>query len=247
MFQKLASPFRTFGLVAGTVYAINRVLVRISPSASLAVHDWMVQPITSKPLLPKRLASAYTARFIEDDQALVAAMPIRPEVRASRRAQGTRCLGTFRKGSLVGYVWFAFDQYEEDEARCTFKLRPAEQSIFDFDFYVMPEYRGGLAFAAIWNGASQLLHERGVRYSFSRLDYFNRASAKAHDHLGWRRVGRALILRLWTMELILATRSPRVFLSLNTHSRATYLLTPEALEADVEGTAGADSAQEPRA
>lgn len=237
MFQKLASPFRTFGIVAGTAYALDRVMGRISPSLSLAVHDWMVQPITSKPLLPKRLASAYTTRFIEDDEALVSAMPIRPEILASRRAQGTRCLGTFRKGNLVGYLWLAFDQYEEDEARCIFALQPAEQSVFDFDFYVLPEYRGGLAFAAIWHGASQLLYARAVRYSYSRLDYFNRASAKAHDHLGWRRVGRALILKLWGVELILATKSPRVFLSLKSDSRATYVLTPEALESD---TAEAD-------
>lgn len=232
MFDRITRTFRTFGLPAGAIYGLNRVLQRLSPALSVKLHDWMVQPITNRPILPGRLGAAYTARFIEDDEALVAAMPIRPEVRAARRRQGTRCLAAFRRDELVGYIWLAFERYEEDEARCTFHLSPPEQSVFDFDLYVLPAHRGSLAFAAVWHLTSQLLYERGVRYSYSRLDHFNRASARAHDHFGWRRVGRALIVRLWGLEILFATRPPYVFVSWRDDRRASYTLTPEVLEGD---------------
>ncbi|MEO0973381.1 MAG: hypothetical protein AAFX85_09825, partial [Pseudomonadota bacterium] len=77
---------------------------------------------------------------------------------------------------------------------------------------------------------TRMLHERGVRYSYSRVDHFNVASASAHKHFGWQRIGRAWVLTVGAFELVLASQSPRLFWSFKPHKRATYQLTPEALE-----------------
>ena len=69
----------------------------------------------------------------------------------------------------------------------------------------------GIGFVAVWHGANQYLQARGIRYTFSRLTRFNVASRRAHAHLGWKCVGRALFLKAWRVELMLATIAPYVF------------------------------------
>ena len=66
-------------------------------------------------------------------------MPARPEIKEARFRQNALCLGTFVKGQLVGYIWFCFGSYEEDEVRCTYVLVNPNQSVFDFDLYILPE------------------------------------------------------------------------------------------------------------
>lgn len=229
MFQRLAGPFRSFGFFPGLVWVIHRLLGRISAQLALFYHDWMVQPIPEKPLLSRRRGQMYETREIPMDDPLIDRMPIRPEVRVSRREQDTVCLATFRKDELVGYIWLSFGTYEEDMARCTFVLEPESESVFDFDLYIPEEHRMGMAFAAVWDGAAHYLRERGVKYTYSRMDHFNLKSASAHDHFGWKPVGRALILRLWSVEVILASISPHVSLLLTTSQRARIKLTPDAL------------------
>jgi len=229
MLQKLSSPFREFGFFAGFVYAIHRLLQRISPSMKLMFHDWMVQPIASEQLLPARFAQRYRTREIGQEDPLIDGMPIRPEVRISRREQRAICLGTFKNEALVGYIWLSSGSYDEDEARCRYVLTPPNESIFDFDLYILPKYRASLGFAAVWNGTNEYLYRRGVRYSYSRLDHYNRASASAHDHLGWKRVGSAVILKLWQIEVMFSSLFPWFFLTFSDEQRPSITLSPDIL------------------
>lgn len=226
--DRITGPFREFGVGAGLLYAIDRVLCRLSPRARLHVYEWMVQPIGDKPLLPRRLTRIEVREIPLDDPA-IDRMPVRPEVMQARRAQRATCLGAFENESLVGYMWFCQPTYEEDEVRCTYVLADGERSVFDFDFYLYPQYRMGTGFVALWNGANQLLHGRGIRYTFSRLTRFNVASRRAHRHLGWKTAGRAVFLQLRTFELMLATCSPYVRSTVG--GRIRVILRPDVLEA----------------
>jgi hypothetical protein len=194
----------------------------------------MVQPITAEPLLPERFTRSFVTREIEKDDPAILKMPIRSEILSLRLRQNTKCLGTYdKKGKLVGYLWLSFDAYEEDQARCTFVLTLPEKSVFDFDLRVVPEYQMGIGFAALWDGANRYLYERGIRYSFSRLDRFNQGSAKAHNHLGWKRVGWAVIFRFWSMEIMLMSKMPWLYISLGESARARIYLEPDVLCGDV--------------
>jgi hypothetical protein len=128
----------------------------------------------------------------------------------------------------VGYVWFRFGPYDEDEVRCRYLIEPAAQSVFDFDLYVFPEYRLGRAFAAIWHHAIARLRAREIRYSFSRVTRFNVASRRAHSHLGWRRAASALFLKLWRVEMMIASTSP--YVSISTSGRPSLVLKAKVLE-----------------
>lgn len=227
--SRLLSPFHEFGLVAGALYLADRLLRRLSPQLGLYVYELMVQPITDKPLLPASLTKHVEFREIRPGDPELECMPVPHAIRESRYRQHAVCLGTFHKGMFTGYIWFCRNAYAEDEVRCTFLLPADDTAVFDFDLYVVPEKRMGIGFMAIWHGASQYLYQRGVRYTFSRLTRFNIASRRSHAHLGWKRVGSAIFLRLWRLEFMCATVTPFVSITLNDSQRTKLLLRPDVL------------------
>jgi hypothetical protein len=137
--------------------------------------------------------------------------------------------GCHKRSQLIGYLWFRFGQYEEDEVRCTYQLTPPEHSVFDFDLYLFPEHRMGLGFAAVWHGASGFLRERGVLYSFSRITRFNLLSRRAHSHLGCKRVGSAFFLQIGVVEVMAGTLSPYVHVLFRSSDRVRLKLAPDVL------------------
>ncbi len=231
MFQKITGPFREFGLAAGFLYVIDRILSGLSPALHLYVYELMVQPITGKPLLSGRLNRHLEIREIKAGDAEIGLMPVRPDVMQARLEHKAICLGAFKNGKMIGYMWYCFQSYDEDEVRCTYMLGSAEESVFDFDFYLFPEHRMGLGFVGLWNGANEILYRRGIRYTFSRLTRFNVASRRAHQHLGWKVVGRALFLKAWRCELMLATLFPYVNVSMTRTGRVHLTLRPDVLSA----------------
>jgi hypothetical protein len=245
MWHRVVGPFREFGFFAGALYALDRVLRSLSPRVGLFVYELMAQPITDRPLLPANFARNLRFSEIARGDPDIALMPAREDIKALRFEQGASCLGAYRKDKLIGYIWFCFNRYDEDEVRCTYELAVPDRSVFDFDLYVLPEHRMGIAFMAIWHGANEYLRGRGVQYTFSRLTRFNLASRRSHAHLGWRCAGRALFLQAWRFELMLATVFPFVALTWKPNQRVRMRLAPDVLNeapsrADTEAAPAAD-------
>lgn len=230
MLERMLDPFKEFGLFGGFLYSADRILGKLSPSLRLYYHYWFVQPIAEKPLLPEKYLADTTVRQIEQGDPLLERMPVPPEMLRFRFKQDAVCLALFVKEEFAGYIWFAFGRYDEDEARCTFVLLPESQSVFDFDLYLFPKYRAGIAFLALWDYASKYLRDRGIRYSYSRMTAYKLNSAKSHSHLGMKRIGVAVVLRMWALEIIFASRSPYIYVSLKDVSRLPITLTPGVLE-----------------
>jgi hypothetical protein len=230
MLRKLASPFQEFGPISGALYVLGNGMARLSSRLRLYVYDLMVQPIQRGSLLPERWLKKLEVREIKPGDLELAAMPVRPDVMRSRLDQKAVCLGAFKQEQLVGYMWFCFREYEEDEVRCTYALSPPAEAVFDFDFYIFPDHRLGLAFASLWNGANEYLSARGIKYTFSRLTRFNVASRRAHDHLGWKIVGRAIFLQAWRVEVMLATLFPFFWVTSTVSGRVRLTLRPDVLQ-----------------
>jgi len=238
LWRRAIGPFKEFGAMAGALYAADQVLRRLSPQVGIYVYELMVQPIGGKKLLSANLAKNLTFAEIGRSDPAIDLMPARPEIKRARFDQGAICLGVFRREKLIGYAWFCFNTYEEDEVRCTYALAVPDQSVFDFDFYILPEHRMGIGFLAVWHGANEYLRARDVRYTFSRLTRFNVASRRAHAHLGWKCVGKALFFQAYRVELMLATLAPFIFLSWSGKSRPRLRLWPDKLRAQDVGQAG---------
>lgn len=239
MWRRMLGPFKEFGFAAGALYALDRVLRRISPQLGLFVYELMVQPITGKPMLTANLAKNLTFVEIGRGHPDVELMPARDDIKQSRFDQGAVCLGVYRKDKLIGYVWFCFRSYEEDEVRCTYELADPAQSVFDFDLYVLPEHRMGIGFMAIWHGANTYLHTRGVRYTFSRLTRFNLASRRSHTHLGWKCAANAVFLRVGRVESMLASVFPYIAVTWSPSQRTRLRLAPDVLGSPAADTAAA--------
>jgi hypothetical protein len=231
MWRRIVSPFQEFGVGAGLLYVMDRMLRAISPRLGLYVYDLMVQPITGQAMLPASLAKNLEFLEIARGHPDVALMPARPEIKESRFDQGARCLGVYRRGQLIAFIWFTFRAYEEDEVRCTYQLADADRSVFDFDLYVFPEHRMGIAFMAVWHGANAYLHARGVAYTFSRVTRFNTASRRSHARLGWARAGRAAFFRAGRVEAMVASVAPYVALTWSPDQRVVLRLAPDVLAA----------------
>src|SRR5207237_7322718 len=230
MLRKIIGPFREFGPAAGLLYVIDRVLSSLSPALHLYVYDLMGQLIVDKPLLSRGFKKPLEIREIKAGDPEIALMPVRAEAMRARLAQRATCLGAFRKGAFIGYMWFCNPTYEEDEVRCTYVLGSADESVFDFDFYIFPEHRMGLGFVSLWNGANEFLNRQNIRYTFSRLTRFNVASRRAHQHLGWKVVGRTIFLKAWHFQIMLATLFPFVHISITKTGRVHLTLQPNALK-----------------
>lgn len=224
LWQRIASPFRNFGAVAGMLYVIDRLLRRLSPRLALYVYEFMAQPIVERALLSANLAKNLSFIDIEAGHPDVQRMPARPEIKAARFAQGAKCLGAYRKGNLIGYMWWCREAYDEDEVRCTYVLADRVRTVFDFDFYIFPDHRMGTAFLGVWHGANQLLRSHGIAYTFSRMTRFNLASRRAHTRLGARCVGRALFLQMGGVQAMLADMRPYVALSLTRSTRTRLVV-----------------------
>lgn len=237
--RRLTSPLRDFGAAAGSLYVIDRVLRRISPRLGLQVYEFMAQPIGGPRLLPAGLSKNLSAREICAGDAEVGEMPALAHIKEQRFRQGARCLGVYRRGQLLGYSWYVRDRYQEDEVRCTYELADRETSIFDFDFYVLPEHRMGIAFLAVWQGMNDQLAPQGVRCTFSRMTRFNLASRRAHVRLGAKRVGSAVFLQAWGMELMASSIAPWIGATWKPSQRVVLRLGTDELQ----GTAPAAEAQ----
>jgi hypothetical protein len=229
LLRRAASPFRKFGWGAGSLYVIDRLLRRVSPHLGLYVYEFMVQPVGGKPLLPPGLSRNLSFVEIGRGHPDLALMPALEDIKVLRFEQGARCIATYRKGQLLGYSWYCTDRYEEDEVRCTYELADRAASIFDFDLYVMPQHRLGVGFVAVWFGVNETLWPRGVRYTFSRLTRFNLESRRAHAHLGWKRVGTGVFLKVGRLECMVANLAPYIAVTWGPRQRVKLTLRHDVL------------------
>lgn len=193
MFSKFIRNYKEFGLAKGSLYHLHRVL---SVFGIGAVYRYAIvaQPITEKKQLPAHRGRNIETRWLESGDPSLEALP-RPEAAITNRfRQGSRCLGAFVEGSLVGCLWYIEQQYREDEVRCDFLFSNQSGCVWDFDVYVDPKYRIGYVFLRLWDDVNEHLHRSGFRWTLSRISEFNLGSVRAHARLGAKVVGSATFI-----------------------------------------------------
>lgn len=228
MISRLFAPFRAFGLGAGLIYSINRILKRIGANPRVYFYEIMVQPVADKPMIAANLSRSFSIREIQRGDPLLESTPTPKKVVKDRFDQGAICLGAFQNEKFIGYQWLCPGPYEEDEVRCLFVPHPDGKAVFDFDIFIFPEHRFGLGFVALWDGANSFMRKRGVEFTTSRVSRFNTQSRRSHDHLGWKRFGRAWFLSGRKLQVMLATLPPYVNFSGTPESRPQIVIRTAA-------------------
>lgn len=159
---------------------------------------------------------------------LPAGYPRPAAVVAARHAQRAYSLQAWRCGQLAGFLWLIHGAYQEDEVRARFELA-SPQSCWDFDVWIAPEQRVGLAFARLWDAARVHLRERGVHWTCSRISAFNPGSQRAHAALGLAPLGSALFVCCGNWQWTFSSAAPRFHLSRSPSSFPQFTFDTGAL------------------
>jgi GNAT superfamily N-acetyltransferase len=209
-------------------YGVDRGLRALSGGrARLVRYRLLAQPITAPPAAG-RTGGSIRVREVTAADPVTARFPRPPEVIARRFADGATCLVAESKGRFVGFLWLAFGAYDEDEVRCRYVLADPARSAWDYDVYVVPEFRLGRAFVRLWEAAQAHLSARGVHWSFSRINRFNRASLDAHRRLGAVELGAAGFLCLGRLQLMVGAGPGVPGIGLSWRGRPVLSLTAPA-------------------
>jgi len=230
MLQKFRTTVGELGVPGTALYAAHRLMSRLGGGTGVYHYDFLVQPVRAAPLLPPGLGRSIDVRPIGAGDALLAAMPVRPDVVDYRFAQSAECLGATRDGILIGYLWLCCGPYEEDEVRCHFVPSPPGQAAWDFDVFVEPRHRLGPAFACLWDAAHAVLRARGITHTFSRISRYNVASQRAHARLAARCVGSAVFVRVGPWQVMVSSVRPRAHVALGRTARPVIRLDLPANE-----------------
>ncbi len=228
MYRKIRQTVRDVGALAAFCYAIDRIGTGMRSRMRLHYYLLVSQPVPDRPLVPEGLGRTFEIREIRRGDAALEAMPVPRDVLASRFLQPTVCLGVFKESRLAAYLWLCLGAYDEDEVRCRFVPRHESSVCWDFDVFVFPEYRGGIAFARLWDAANEFLRRRDVAHTFSRVSAYNASSRRSHAGLGARIIGRAWFLVIRQFQLALSTLPPFVHVSLRRSSKPTIRLQADA-------------------
>lgn len=210
-----AAARKPFELVrrAGAADAAFEILTRIVAVLSLKRVQLRRYYVTAQPLraAPARARGAsISVREALADDAIVREFP-RPQAEiAARFATGSRCLVAESSGRLLGFLWLHFGDYLDPEDGVVFIPQPAAATAWDFDLWIAPEHRTGLAFHRLWEFASSYLDSRGVRWSVSRVWASNDASIRAHRRLGAFAVASAMHLACGRLSMTFTTSAPFV-------------------------------------
>lgn len=217
---RLAHDVGTFNAM---LYAISRLLSIVTFGHSrLLKYDITAQPVRAGEMTPPRRGRQITV--VEADREQIMAMEVDrpPDVLEQRIRNGGRCLAAYKDGSLAGFQWFTLNDYPEDEVRCFFRLAPHDRCAWDFDIYVVPEWRTQPVFSRLWDKCNSILREARVEYSLSRINAYNGPSRRAHERLGAQIVGWAMFLCVGSAQLAVFSDRPWVHASLR-QSRAPVL------------------------
>lgn len=230
MISRFKTAIQQLGLSNGVLYLLGRFLQKLSNGRWRLIRYCLVaQPIPTPPAPTCRPSATTRIDRITPEDPICAAFPRPKEVIAQRFADGHTCLVARVKGEFAGFLWYAHNDYEEDEIRCRFVLVEPEHSVWDFDVHVEPKYRMGRIFARLWDKANELLAQEEIRWSFSRISAFNPASLNAHGQLGTSQVGTMTALCLGARQVTFLPKGPyihycndwarRPVVALNTSSR----------------------------
>jgi len=223
-----ASAIRELGFLNGGCYLVDALLSAASKGrVRLRKYYFVAQPVRRQPWLPGKRGSQLEVRRVFPSDPLIEAFPRPAQAMPYRFRQEAVCLAALKDGAFIGFLWFTLGPYQEDEVRCRYVPRPSGKSAWDFDVYLAPEHRSGIAFLKLWDEANRFLTERYVAWSLSRISAFNRQSLLSHTRMNAARIGTALFLSVGGLQLCASTVRPFVHLSVRNESFPTFELAPQ--------------------
>lgn len=223
--KRIHNNFVQLGALNGCLYLADRVLRALSANRVFLKRYYLVaQPVQDQPAC--RPSAKNPVVLLEHGSPLNALFPRPPEVIAKRISDGAHCFVALAGEEFAGFLWLAFNAYDEDEVRCRYELADPQHCAWDYDVHVEPKYRIGRTFARLWDSANAHLAGRGIKWSISRISAFNPASLAAHGRLGIRTLCSANFLCIGPLQISVISAAPWFHVSLSPSSRPCVRLLP---------------------
>jgi hypothetical protein len=220
-----ASAIRELGFLNGGCYLVDALCSAVSKGrVRLRKYYFVAQPVRKLPWLPGKRGAQLEVRRVLPTDPIIDAFPRPPQVMPYRFQQEAVCLAGLKDGHFIGFLWFTIGPYQEDEVRCRYVPLPSGRAAWDFDVYLAPEHRSGIAFLKLWDEANRFLAERDVGWSLSRISAFNRQSLLSHARMNATRIGTAMFLSIGRMQLCMSSVRPFLHCSFRERSWPSFAL-----------------------
>lgn len=211
MVKRLQAFYAEHGLFWGGLYVLHRLLAVLPGSRS----GFFPYHIVAQPFADRANAKAEAVWQLSADDTLIASFPRTSEKIQERLALGHRCyVRSTTKTPFAGYVWIAGTPMQEDEIDATYTF-PELRCVWDYDVYVVPQYRLGRTFVSMWSGVEKTLVGEGAELSLSRISAFNHTSLRSHIALGAEKIAWVAAARLMGIQILLTNVKPYLKLSRN--------------------------------
>jgi len=200
---------RSIGWLGWLAYAADRALSSVSARRIRLTSLWFyAQPVCQIPTIASRETDHIEVRVVTQDDIPEAAYGRPPGAVTERFVHGSICIAATNGTELAGFMWLEFKKLRERLVRCDFVPAPCGKACWDFDFFVEPKYRLGRTFGRLWSHAKAHLEERGVETTLSWIAFDNAPSQRAHERMGARRAGWAVILTAWALQIVVTSARP---------------------------------------
>jgi hypothetical protein len=216
-----------------TVQFVSRVLEALTGgTCHLRRYYLVAQPVRHESQARVRRGQSIEVRRVHAGDTLVERFPRPRQEILGRFEQGSECFVAETGGVLAGFLWLHFGKFTDAEVRCVFVPLPREATCWDFDVFVDPGQRNGLAFFRLWQVASEYLAARGIRWTVSRVWAHNEASVASHRRLGALPVASSWLLTVGRLHISLEDSPVRLHWASSDRS-----LTERELDAAAAGAA----------
>jgi len=216
------------GWWTASLHVLARALRRLCPYFSIEKYYVVAQPVTARKLLRERRGTGILVRPVDRDDPLIAQLR-RPRDEIARRfADGAVCFLAIRDNHIIGHLWVTRSVYREPVHRAQFVLPPEGRTAWDFDLWIDPADRLGLAFARLWDMCNSYFLDQGVTCTCSRVSAFKPESLQAHARLGMQIMHSLLYFGAGRVELLIANVAPFVALSFSARAFPIIQVTPPA-------------------
>jgi hypothetical protein len=224
----VSSALRELGPLNGSGYLLDALLAAVfGGRVRIRKYYFVAQPVRQEAWLPSKRGAQLEVRRVLPSDPIIHAFPRPAHVMPYRFGQDAVCLAAFKDGAFVGFLWFTLGAYQEDEVRCRYVPLPAGRSAWDFDVFLAPEHRNGIAFLRLWDEANRFLSARDVVWSLSRISAFNRQSLMSHKRMGAERLGAVVFVSIGRLQLCASTCRPFLHLSWGEGSFPRFALDPQ--------------------
>ncbi len=231
LIQRIHQLLLNFGWLNASIYLLGWLLDRISQNrVRIYKYYLVIQPVHKKPFLSPGRGTNIKIRLIDKEDEIIHQFPRPFKVIQDRFKNGAKCLVAFKDQQFIGFIWLTFDGYQEDEVRASFIPSPIDNTAWDFDIYIKPDFRLGMTFARLWDEANIFMLMNKRNWTYSRVSAFNTESLKSHAYLGAKSFGSALFFCTTKWQITIASVFPYFHFSLHNDSKPQFYLKTDALK-----------------